>query len=346
MYMKSEDTVYQNEDTQFEETQFDEKEVNETNDEAVNEEADEKKSSTWRKVAIGTGMGILLGTTTSFVTAKAVGNDAIQNPQQPVDDATEEHPAWSDGEVQIATTVTDDMSFNEAFATAREEVGPGGAFEWNGGVYGTYTAEEWDNMTPEEREEYNDHFDWNNHTSTTETTSTTESAESTSASDETAENGESGESATEENQNAGETATAEENEESEEVVVVSDNHSGNEAVMPSDEVENVEIVDSQEPEVEVLGVYHDDVDNANVVGLMVDDQEVVLIDVDNDLVVDYMASDLDGNQQLSENEILDVSQDQISISQFDAAGMDDSLYASNDGMEDYINDAPDAYDMA
>lgn len=336
--MKNEDTVYQNEETKFEKTQFDETQfedtqLDENNDEVVDENVGEKKSSTWRKVAIGTGLGILLGTTSSFVTAKAVGNGTVQNPEQPVDDAAEDQPAWSDGEVQIATTVTDDMSFNEAFATAREEVGPGGAFEWNGGVYGTYTAEEWDNMTPEEREEYNDHFNWNNHTTTAEGESSTETEE-TSATTETASNVEG------EGENQEETTG--DNETTEDVEVVSVGHSGN----GENVVEEVDIVDNQEPEVEVLGVYHDEMDNANIVGLMVDDQEVVLIDVDNDLVVDYMASDLNGDQQLSDNEILDVSQDQISIAQFDDAGMNDSMYASNDGMEDYVNDAPDAYDMA
>lgn len=330
--MKSEDTVFQNEETQFEETQFDESTVNEANNEPAEEKDEEKKSSTWRKAAIGTGMGILLGTTTSFVTAKAVGDDGEQNPVKPnEDDVAEEHPAWSDGEVQIATTVTDDMSFNEAFATAREEVGPGGTFEWNGGVYGTYTAEEWDNMTPEEREEYNDHFNWNNHTTTAEGETSSETAE-TSTTTETASNVESEEGTQEETTGGNETT--------EEVEVVSVSHSDN-----TNGAENVEIVDEQEPEVEVLGIYHDDAENANVVGLMVDDQEVVLIDVDNDLVVDYMASDLDGNQELSDNEILDVSQDQISISQFEA-NMDGSMYASNDGMTDYVNDDLDAYEMA
>lgn len=41
-------------------------------------------------------------------------------------------------------TVTDDMSFSEAFAAAREELGPGGVFEWNGQLYGTFYATEVD----------------------------------------------------------------------------------------------------------------------------------------------------------------------------------------------------------
>lgn len=39
-------------------------------------------------------------------------------------------------------TVNDDMSFEEAFAAAREEVGAGGIFVWHGEAYNTFYAEE------------------------------------------------------------------------------------------------------------------------------------------------------------------------------------------------------------
>ncbi|WP_338869793.1 hypothetical protein WBJ53_21060 [Spirosoma sp. SC4-14] len=57
-------------------------------------------------------------------------------------------------EPMIATHVTDQMSFEDAFKTARQEVGPGGYFEWNGHFYNTYYKEEWDAMTTQQREEY------------------------------------------------------------------------------------------------------------------------------------------------------------------------------------------------
>lgn len=50
--------------------------------------------------------------------------------------------------------VDDDMSFSEAFAEARDQVGPGGAFIWRGNTYGTYYAEEWDNMSTSERGDF------------------------------------------------------------------------------------------------------------------------------------------------------------------------------------------------
>ncbi len=44
----------------------------------------------------------------------------------------------------VAETVKDEMSFNEAFAAARQELGPGGTFWWNGQLYGTYYENEVD----------------------------------------------------------------------------------------------------------------------------------------------------------------------------------------------------------
>lgn len=55
---------------------------------------------------------------------------------------------------EVSDVVTDDMSFSEAFTAARADIGPGGVFEWNGNLYGTYYKEEWDSLSPEETEEY------------------------------------------------------------------------------------------------------------------------------------------------------------------------------------------------
>lgn len=54
----------------------------------------------------------------------------------------------------VAHGVNDNMSFNEAFAAARHEVGPGGLFEWHGQVYGTYYGNEWDAMSEADRDQY------------------------------------------------------------------------------------------------------------------------------------------------------------------------------------------------
>ncbi len=55
---------------------------------------------------------------------------------------------------QISDAVSDDMSFNEAFAAARADVGPGGVFQWHGKLYGTYYKEEWDNLSSDDVNNY------------------------------------------------------------------------------------------------------------------------------------------------------------------------------------------------
>lgn len=57
-------------------------------------------------------------------------------------------------EAPFAKTVTDDMDFEKAYETAREEVGPGGFFEFQDNLFNTYTKEEWNNMTEEQQHNY------------------------------------------------------------------------------------------------------------------------------------------------------------------------------------------------
>ena len=45
-------------------------------------------------------------------------------------------------------------NFQEAFAQARAEVGPGGVFEYNGKLYKTFFVEEWNDMSKEERSDF------------------------------------------------------------------------------------------------------------------------------------------------------------------------------------------------
>ena len=57
-------------------------------------------------------------------------------------------------DVAVATNVDDSMSFNEAFAAARFEVGAGGVFEWQGDTYNTYYKEEWNSMSQDEQNQF------------------------------------------------------------------------------------------------------------------------------------------------------------------------------------------------
>ena len=96
----------------------------------------------WKSVMIGGIPGILIG---SVGTGLAESAFAAQS--------GEVTPALSPLSV---AEVSDDMSFGEAYAAARGQVGPGGVFEWRGNVYNTYNAEEWDAMSPEDRAEFAD----------------------------------------------------------------------------------------------------------------------------------------------------------------------------------------------
>lgn len=87
-----------------------------------------------------------------------------QQPQQPQNEVTEE---LEEIEMVVETSlyapiahVSDNLTFAQAFAEARRQVGPGGVFEWRGNVYGTYYATEWEQMSAAERAEYHSHIDY------------------------------------------------------------------------------------------------------------------------------------------------------------------------------------------
>ena len=122
---------------------------------AVKSNAEKKgMSPLWQSVLVGGVPGILIGAG-GTVGVEAIANSASAEEQGEVaiqDEATVETPT----EILEAHSVTDDMSFSEAFATARAKVGPGGAFVWHGQVYGTYRGDdpEWQEMSDEARAEH------------------------------------------------------------------------------------------------------------------------------------------------------------------------------------------------
>lgn len=63
-------------------------------------------------------------------------------PESGQDLETEKEPRWP---------ITDDMTFEEAFAAARYHEGPGHFFRWHGNVYHTHLDSEWDGMDANER---------------------------------------------------------------------------------------------------------------------------------------------------------------------------------------------------
>lgn len=93
---------------------------------------------TWKPVAIGGVTGILMGAGTMFgmKVAASVGN---------------EEPMSANEGLKVAT-VDDSMSFNQAFESARAQVGAGGVFTWRGNIFNTYTADEWKAMSNEDKQ--------------------------------------------------------------------------------------------------------------------------------------------------------------------------------------------------
>lgn len=105
----------------------------------------------WKYVLIGGVPGIMLGSGGTVVAenvVEKVGKDVVPEKEANAEELT---PA----DVPVAN-VSDDMPFGEAFAAARAEVGAGGVFSWHGNLYNTFTAEEWEVMSQEERAEFGD----------------------------------------------------------------------------------------------------------------------------------------------------------------------------------------------
>ncbi|MGV3556527.1 hypothetical protein [Larkinella arboricola] len=57
-------------------------------------------------------------------------------------------------EINVAGKVADTQSFDQAFRSAREEVGIGGVFNWHGRWYNTFEKEEWGSLSLGQRQEF------------------------------------------------------------------------------------------------------------------------------------------------------------------------------------------------
>lgn len=162
-----------NDETIFDETKEQQAPTNEAmemNDETVTDTAAEtpkdeqymsaesrKKDLRTASIAgAGAAAGVVLGVLTPvnvFPDQQGIGSDIDENGLEP-QQAPEPSQHLQGHDMQVATGVNDSMSFNQAFAAARQEVGAGGLFVWHGHTYGTYYANEWNAMTPEEHDQY------------------------------------------------------------------------------------------------------------------------------------------------------------------------------------------------
>lgn len=96
---------------------------------------------------------LLLGGTAWAISKKITG---ISDPTES-EATTATNPAVPSAlphDIDVAGKVTDDMSFREAFAAARSEVGIGGVFGWHGHWYNTFEKDEWSSLSLEQRQDY------------------------------------------------------------------------------------------------------------------------------------------------------------------------------------------------
>lgn len=206
----------------------------------------------WKPVTISGFTGILMGAGSMHVA-------------QSVAQAT----SVSDEESMTAVRPLDNMSFREAFDTARAEMGPGGVFSWHGNLYNTYTADEWQAMSDDAKEQFAEDI-----------------APEISLED----------------IDTNEIVAAEQVEEKVEVTV----ESPKEPEMASVSEQSVE---SGDDDVRVVGfgeVQLNNGQNVTVQELDVNGQRVAVIDLDQDGVADIAMTDLNHNQQMDEGEVIDL----------------------------------------
>lgn len=307
----------------------------------------------WKEIAIGGTTGILLAGAGIALTSF----DTHAEEPEPTDEgnAPDNGEAATSDSSHAATSSYDDMSFADAFAAARSEMGPGGVFTWHGNTYGTYLKSEWDTMNDSERNDFADNHTSGNNQQTsdnhsepdhTETAQHEENQQESATQNHTAQNNQ-------EVNNASETIPTTDNE-------PVANNNGNENDGTFDVDSEIEFVSFEQVDLMDNGTM------SNIGTAIVDGQEVLLIDVDGDGGnFDLMAADFNNNGQLEDNEIVDISDQQISVdgfaqsvgaASFDNTGegtfiSDEELGLSgendstsdtamiDDSMPDYVNDA-------
>lgn len=288
----------------------------------------------------------------------------------PVDGAEahggEEVPTWSDGEVPVAHGVNDDMSFTEAFNTARTEVGPGGAFEWHGNIYHTYNKAEWDNMSDDDKAAFGQHFSWtgsataqndevevvNAHTAHHTTGHTTGHATAQTTGHTAGHATAQTETAQTETVQAQPVAQGPQGDEPNYIT-------GNQGPHPQPVASNEPHTVSEESEVQILGVSHDDETGYTFAQLSVDNHDAIMVDINGDHEFDVLAVDFNDNGKLDDNEYADISgghitegyaQQMAAINQAPNTDTDDSatspvehdepqVMAQNDEVEPQVDDS-------
>ena len=289
------------------------------------------KAALGKRVAVGAGAGLVIGGVAAALMSMRSADepepevvDEEGNPVEVDEEGSpvevEEEPATPeelqdagvyDGQVPVAGGVSDAMSFGEAFAAARQEVGPGGVFQWHGQLYGTYTADEWNSLSPEQQQDYYNHFNWDRIDPPTD--NGTDYYQHTGNGDYISQGGGDTNGGNHTNHGGG---------------------SNDITVQTNDEPQPFTM--NADSEVEVLGVVHDEVSNVNTATITVDGQEAILVDVDGDLQFDYLQADFDGDGFISEGEAQYLNGQGPTVDQY--GGFTDGYDPTQDGISGHIDD--------
>ena len=247
------------------------------------------------------------------VTATAAKNeDPILDVEKPEEspEATVETPAEeqvilaNDEGVRYAHVEAD--NFNDAFAQARSQVGAGGVFEYEGRLYGTYTAAEWNDMSAQERADYQARVN--------------EVAPSHSS-------------------------LPTQNNDTPHYAGVAESHAAPmhvQEVAHNTEMISAEPVDN---EIHVLGVQTVQTTDGEIMNIAVVEcqgDHALLVDVDNSGTMDCLVHDDNRDGYIQPEELHDISEAGIHVNDLletQATQAGGYYYAANDDMPDYINDA-------
>lgn len=221
--------------------------------------------------------GILMGAGSMYATQRLTTDSAtvVESSEQPLHEAS----------------VEGCKSFREAFQTARAELGAGGVFRWHGNIYNTYTAEEWNAMSKEEKNLFAQRVKPEVSPADIDTNQITKQE---SAADEDVQ-----------------------------VASVQQEDPVAKAQVVADEAGEVQSDD----DVRVIGfgdVNLADGRSVTVEELEINGQRVAVIDVDKDGVGDFAMSDLNHNQRADEGEVIDLHTGDVISFQNDQTSMDDS----------------------
>lgn len=104
--------------------------------------------------------GVSLGALLMSYIPRAVNDLEGDDPMAQVEDGTSAE-ITIDSNTPFADIVSDDMSFSEAFAAARDQVGAGGLFEWHGQTYNTFYEDEWQDASADLRDNHLNSLDSN-----------------------------------------------------------------------------------------------------------------------------------------------------------------------------------------